>query len=306
VITVQEIKVRNNRSVRGRTGFTLIELLVVIAIIAILAAILFPVFARAREMARRTSCLSNLRQLGLATMQYTQDYDEYLPSVQTTSPTEEPPGGAWYDERPYGGDIYWVFPQIIFQYHKNYQIMACPNTHKDLQTAPMWGSYGGNGPGVLQNTAYWYGHPSGGPPDYTRPFAKTKISTIQSASKVYMYFDASINYISSGEAADPYAPFYFLPGFGQEYAGQANRRTAGTINADLPGDITAPVGSYNYGDICCTDNAFGFRTDFNSGRHNGGINVCYFDGHVKFHRTRELVEQARQPGGGQWNANYSG
>jgi prepilin-type N-terminal cleavage/methylation domain-containing protein len=66
---------------RKRTGFTLIELLVVIAIIAILAAILFPVFARARENARRASCQSNLKQIGLAVYQYTQDYDEKCPSA---------------------------------------------------------------------------------------------------------------------------------------------------------------------------------------------------------------------------------
>jgi len=64
-----------NRSVRG---FTLIELLVAIAVIAILAAILFPVFARARENARRSSCTSNLKQQGLAIMQYAQDYDELM------------------------------------------------------------------------------------------------------------------------------------------------------------------------------------------------------------------------------------
>ena len=67
-----------------RRGFTLIELLVVIAIIAILAAILFPVFARAREAARSSSCLSNLKQIGIATQMYVQDYDSvYLPWGQT-------------------------------------------------------------------------------------------------------------------------------------------------------------------------------------------------------------------------------
>jgi prepilin-type N-terminal cleavage/methylation domain-containing protein/prepilin-type processing-associated H-X9-DG protein len=69
------------KSVVKTQGFTLIELLVVIAIIAILAAILFPVFARARENARQSNCVSNMRQLGLATMQYTQDYDEKYPQI---------------------------------------------------------------------------------------------------------------------------------------------------------------------------------------------------------------------------------
>ena len=86
-----------------KTGFTLIELLVVIAIIAILAAILFPVFARARENARRSSCMSNMKQIGLGVMQYLQDYDErYMPE---------------HDE--------WV--DAVQPYIKSTQIFRCPS-----------------------------------------------------------------------------------------------------------------------------------------------------------------------------------
>jgi len=94
-----------------RTGFTLIELLVVIAIIAILAAILFPVFARAREKARQTSCLSNSKQLGLAFMQYTSDYDGCFPAV-------------YNDGNAAVGRIIWA--QCVFPYVKNSQVYQCP------------------------------------------------------------------------------------------------------------------------------------------------------------------------------------
>ncbi len=98
-----------------RKGFTLIELLVVIAIIAILAAILFPVFARAREKARQTSCLSNTKQLGLGFMQYVQDYDEVLPLWRNTMGTS----GVGGDDR------YWY--QVIDPYVKNSQVFRCPS-----------------------------------------------------------------------------------------------------------------------------------------------------------------------------------
>src|SRR6476469_4771747 len=80
-VSASEIRVRSTQSCDS--GFTLIELLVVIAIIALLAAILFPVFAQAREKARRTSCLANVKQISAAFQMYLQDYDERFPSSVT-------------------------------------------------------------------------------------------------------------------------------------------------------------------------------------------------------------------------------
>ena len=97
-----------------KTGFTLIELLVVIAIISLLAAILFPVFGRARENARRSSCQSNLKQIGLGVLQYTQDYDEKYPPRSDNSPTDI---NNWREK--------------TFPYLKSEQIFACPSNPKN-------------------------------------------------------------------------------------------------------------------------------------------------------------------------------
>lgn len=97
-------------TVNSRRGFTLIELLVVIAIISILASILFPVFSRARENARRTSCLSNLKQIGIGLIQYAQDFDGYMPASQQ---------GAT------GNLLSW--PTIMYAYVKNEGVFACPS-----------------------------------------------------------------------------------------------------------------------------------------------------------------------------------
>lgn len=101
------------RLARHRSAFTLIELLVVIAIIAVLAAILFPVFAQAREKARQTSCLSNQKQIGTAFMMYVQDYDETTPLIIAGTIS-----GV-------GGSPHWM--DILFPYHRSEQIFNCPS-----------------------------------------------------------------------------------------------------------------------------------------------------------------------------------
>ena len=98
-----------------RKGFTLIELLVVIAIIAILAGILFPVFAQAREKARQTKCLSNIKQIGTGIMLYTDDHNECFPLAKNSN------GDCWQD--------------IIYTYTKSYEIYFCPTSWKDYDSS---------------------------------------------------------------------------------------------------------------------------------------------------------------------------
>src|SRR5215212_493543 len=110
------------RAMRKERGFTLIELLVVIAIIAILAAILFPVFAQAREKGRQASCLSNCKQIGLASNMYVQDYDETLPGHDWQKGQ-----GLWPlpDGRTYKGHLGW--PVQFYPYIKNTSVFVCPS-----------------------------------------------------------------------------------------------------------------------------------------------------------------------------------
>ncbi|MBM3500734.1 MAG: DUF1559 domain-containing protein [Armatimonadetes bacterium] len=139
----------------GRRGFTLIELLVVIAIIAILAAILFPVFARAREKARQTSCLSNQKQIGLGVLMYVQDYDEKFPCTpywQCGGPNNSTTT-RWY--------------AAIYPYVKNQQMFACPSDNADggwpRPNAPFNAGVNWNGVDLSYGMARWANCNNGAP-----------------------------------------------------------------------------------------------------------------------------------------------
>ncbi len=158
---------------RARTGFTLIELLVVIAIIAILAAILFPVFARARENARRASCQSNLKQIGLGLLQYTQDYDEL--HVRATMGV--------------GGGASQTWANSTQPYIKSTQIFQCPSdTAHDVNT-------------------WWMGSL---PPDqqfhisylYNSAVARSSDAAIQNPSGTVMAVDGATNPSASANPVD--------------------------------------------------------------------------------------------------------
>ncbi len=130
-----------------RKGFTLIELLVVIAIIAILAAILFPVFAKAREKARQTSCLSNERQLTTALLSYMEDYDELSFHWWNV-------GAGIFDAN------YTFWPDNLMPYMKNQQILVCPSNRLAPFVADAWGGWSPSQP-QYSDYAYSYGYTEG-------------------------------------------------------------------------------------------------------------------------------------------------
>lgn len=195
-----------------RRGFTLIELLVVIAIIAILAAILFPVFARAREKARQSSCSSNLKQLALGVMMYAQDYDEKLcPRYYRYDPTVAG-GGNWCDT-------------FVQPYVKNAQIVYCPSTNAK--------SYG-------YNMDYLDWQP---------------LANIQSPSETVMICDVK----------------RCLTGY------DLSVRKPSTFGSPVP----MPANDEDDQPVS-TDPAYSPRA---RGVHNGGANVAFVDGHVKWMKT---------------------
>jgi prepilin-type N-terminal cleavage/methylation domain-containing protein/prepilin-type processing-associated H-X9-DG protein len=160
-----------------RKGFTLIELLVVIAIIAILASILFPVFSRAREKARQTSCLSNSKQLMLAVMGYTDDYDEVLPT--NTMDT--------------GAGIY-TWRSMLMPYVKNTQIFMCPSNKINATEAFHSKMDSGEKSGYGMNVNHW------GAGAATPPFG-VDMGGCEDASSVIFLFESDGSE-SVGEESD--------------------------------------------------------------------------------------------------------
>ena len=161
-----------------RKGFTLIELLVVIAIIAILAAILFPVFARAREKARQASCMSNLKQMGIAFMMYSQDYHEKLPPYSYQVGSNEVMWGTYYDA---GSGTHIPEKGLIQPYMKSTQIEDCPSAPEVEATAI-------NTPPVAYGYNYTYLTKDNGGTFYRLPIG---MAAIESPSETVMLTDGA-------------------------------------------------------------------------------------------------------------------
>lgn len=179
-----------------RTGFTLIELLVVIAIIAILAAILFPVFARARENARRTSCQSNLKQIGLGIMQYTQDYDErYMRSSRSCTSTADcgttsTTTSLWmYDLQPYV---------------KSVQLFVCPSDSTGTSSTNASGLWVYSGSESYGMVGYW--NTSLATPTNTYPFSGAALASIEDPAGTIMISDGDYYIVRGYEPYNSSSP----------------------------------------------------------------------------------------------------
>jgi prepilin-type N-terminal cleavage/methylation domain-containing protein len=253
-------------------AFTLIELLVVIAIIAILAAILFPVFAQAREKARQASCLSNCKQLGLATDMYVQDYDEAFPQVNLNLwPTL--PQASLPDGRTYLGWVVW--PLQLYPYIKNVGVYSCPS---DANAKSDWADDGSN---PLTGTQGGWGKPI--------PMSYIENAEVYDNGGVPVTI-AAVNYpadtywLADGDGNIPFG-FYGSPepDPGVYQLGWFNRMR---LSNDCPAiqysngeSMLAPVGTPV--DACL--------------RHLGGNEMVFMDGHAKWVRWQNLSTNECHP-----------
>ena len=244
----------HSKSPNPKFAFTLIELLVVIAIIALLAAILFPVFGRARENARRSSCLSNSKQLGLAMMQYISDYDNaFLHGGMRPGGTPRNGGRAWAG--------------TLFPYVKSDQIYVCPSDVTDTENKI---SYGYN-----TNLAY---NP-GGTPAITSVILESQLG--DSTKTVLFYEVAGVSTTSPSNAIPSSRDDESCAGRGWNADTSGDCRAATGFFFNIPSttasDANPGATTYSNRNFAATD-----------GRHLEGSNFTFADGHAKWLRGRSV------------------
>ncbi len=240
-----------------RSGFTLIELLVVIAIIAILAAILFPVFAQAREKARQASCQSNLKQIGLAEIQYVQDYDEQY-------------SGSYNGNAP-GGRVY--YPELLYPYTKSAQIYACPDSSAHFTD---------------DNSNWCVTNPDtcGTPPDASNhgpgvaDYAYNSLNTPNIG-----YSDGDTGHVASGAISSPAETILMMDG--NNNGGEMNIWRSD--ETDVNGKFYAAGDQWN-------GNPVNSVMPYHRHPAGTGFEVLWYDGHVKYMRTT-AKSTAAYPGG---------
>ncbi|MDR3708249.1 MAG: DUF1559 domain-containing protein [Capsulimonadaceae bacterium] len=259
-----------------RLGFTLIELLIVIAIIAIIAAILFPVFATAREKARQTACASNLKQIGLAIVQYEQDYDETTPA-----------GGDWHDN-----GCGWAAQ--IYPYVKTSAVFLCPDdTGKALSVC----SYGYSSlfvTGLYQTTnEATLGAPAGWPlSQFTQPVrtvmifevtnnGSTTTSNVYNITGTQYVAGADIYPNSSGTVYFGGSPVGVGLGLGGLDPWGWNENKSAATGDQYATGLMRTDGWTNTNPL----SAFSSLT----GRHSLGSNFVMADGHVKWLMPEQVV-----------------